>query len=214
MRLTQSENWKVAMSGREGISPQAGDRSTVQFIVREVPVPVRQSQVVAKRFFVIRSRPHSLTRRCASLRGSCMRCSTRRRRGSMSSNGAGRASGHGVGCRGNVISVFAPRRRLMSSQARFSFHSSRLFFQYIAIGIQYLLSIPLPSYRYQRSPFVHSSSNCEVTIEVLMRVRAGKLAVASSLYRIRQPPPCAAERSPLSPNCSSPSLSHMKPCSR
>lgn len=45
----------------------------------------------------------------------------------MSSNGAGRASGHGVGCRGNVISVFAPRRRLMSSQAKFSFHSSRLF---------------------------------------------------------------------------------------
>ena len=88
MRLTQSENWKVAMSGREGISPEAGDCSTVQFIVREVK------------------------------------------------------------------------------------------------------------------------------IEVLMCVRAGKLAVASSLYRIRQPPPCAAERSPLSPNCSSPSLSHMKPCSR
>ena len=41
----------------------------------------------------------------------------------MSSNGAGRASGHGVGCRGNVT-------RLMISQAKFSFHSSRLFFQY------------------------------------------------------------------------------------
>lgn len=37
MRLTQSENWKVAMSGRfEWISPEAGDRSSVQFIVREV----------------------------------------------------------------------------------------------------------------------------------------------------------------------------------
>ena len=52
----------------------------------------------------------------------------------MSSNGAGRASGHGVGCRGNVISVFAPRRRLMSSQAKFSFHSSRLFFQFTGVG--------------------------------------------------------------------------------
>ena len=41
----------------------------------------------------------------------------------MSSNGAGRASGHGVGCRGNVH--LRAVTRLMISQAKFSFHSSR-----------------------------------------------------------------------------------------
>ena len=63
----------------------------------------------------------------------------------MSSNGAGRASGPGVGCRVSVLAaevgaaavlvhVFTPRRRLMSSQAKFSFHSSRLFFQFTGVG--------------------------------------------------------------------------------